>query len=233
MPVWTQDEGPSKPPKFGRRARAWFVLALQYQLPAITEAMRAPALSAAERDALVAWFGDRARDYVRFVPTETYAGRGFQMGAWQLDARAIATDLPLGRVQVRDAIVARAAAGCGSLEEWLARDLAGTLEGAATGGAATLPASLARSLSDSARRRREGWPRTCTECGESWTARDGREARAARCQQCRGVARATFDARSCLDCRSRFDPTHWNQQFCRPCKAAGAAKQQERKARRL
>lgn len=190
--AWKQDDDS---PKFGKRARRWFTLALRAHLDGVAKTT-ARKLDAETLDALVRWYAARPRAYAVFTPFETCRGRGYSIGEWGLDVKAIAANLLAGLVEVDNRRASAVVTEVRSLDDWLRRDLANDLGQSAIGGSALLPSSLEWTLRIDALGRRERWPRTCASCGQPWTPRrlrgggvKGHDRGAKRCPDCRAQDR--------------------------------------------
>jgi hypothetical protein len=178
----------------GRKATRWFRFRIaawleQYATQGGAGVVTKPDVLAA----LVEWYAEMPRRYLKWVAAERYFGSRYSSGGWELIPRVILQDLGDGIVEATRVASAAANAKFASLDEWLRADMNGSLAYSPEGGSSDLTKECRESLAFRALLRRSKvkvrTPKVCPSCGASWVARHGdnfpRDIRAKRCPDCR------------------------------------------------
>lgn len=161
-------------PKFGKKARKWFLRLLRAKL----EGNRFD-ITDEELEPVIARFAGDPMPYVKWKDSDQYHGGQYSNGSWTIDWSAVVEGCASALRELRaDAEMARFP----TLDDWLHAEVEGTLPAScARGGSAKLPKKLRRELQTAARIRRKNRPRICRGCRSEFTPTCNR---ALRCRKC-------------------------------------------------
>jgi hypothetical protein len=141
-------------PRFTRGARRWFAQHIRAAIETEPQATAIYELRPEEIGQVVGWLQERYTEYVSYLPTEEYRGRGWSHGAWVVDRAALKTGWRLALNTIRGDEGEAEASVTDSLDEWLRADIAGTVQGV-KGGDAAIPDEQWASLAGAADARRK------------------------------------------------------------------------------
>jgi hypothetical protein len=170
---WTED-GDDGLPKFGKKARRWFMRLLRAKL----EANRFD-IKDDELEPVLARFAANPMPFITWNDAEDYHGRNYSNGAWKIDWNVVVYGVAAALNELR---AEAESARFPTLDDWLRAEVKGTLDSTGRmGGSAKLPKKLRRELQAAARARRKNRARICRTCHTEFTPTCNR---ALRCKKC-------------------------------------------------
>lgn len=163
-------------PRFGRKGRRWLARCIKEKLQEMKTKENGPARDGMEwdTDALVQWFMQKPRRFVKWENADEYRGKSYTTGAWVVVWDKVNKTIPTAISEAENEPIE-------SLDDWLRADLEGTLISAIDGGAHNLPGKLRRQLAQSARARRMLIPLVCVDCRVEFPRRKGYPKRCPKC----------------------------------------------------
>lgn len=163
-------------PKFGKKARQWFLRSLRANLKE-----KCFLRAKDELESIVQWLAADPTAYVTWIDDEQYHGRRYSNGAWVIDWKAIAEGCDAA---LADSTATAERSRLRTLDDWLRADLDGSLKHIPAGGSVSLNQEVREQLAETARARRRTWPIGCVDCGETFLRRPGSRGKPIRCPPC-------------------------------------------------